>query len=264
LGLNASCSYKFDLGNGYRVRAIAGLISTDVSVKRTNETVLAPPPGLIIATNTYDAESDRGYGYRVGAAFEIPKYALRAQVIYDSKIDLDFTGTQTLPGHPFSGSAITASLELPQSVAARIQSGINDTTLVYAGVRWTEWSVIDQLDIIGGTSGVGGVNTLPFGYDNGWTVDVGVQKKLSKDLGGSLGVTWNSGIGNGFTDTWGFSAGLSYDLDDNWRISLGGSATLLTSSTESNGPASTGATSNYTQGDDWAYAAGLRLQYAID
>ncbi|MGI9363646.1 MAG: OmpP1/FadL family transporter [Rhizobiaceae bacterium] len=276
VGIDGTCSYKFAIDDRSRVRILAGVRSTDLKYDRTNDLLfgaLLTPAGLLVAdgSNNYDAKGDRGYGYRIGASYEIPEIALRAQIIYDSAIDLDASGTQTLiiaanPLRPAGTTVlpITASVEMPQSISARFQTGVNETTLVYAGVRWMDWSVLKTLNVIGGLAGPGGVTTLDNGYSDGWTFDTGVQKKLTEQLSASLGFKWNSGIGGGYTDTWGLSAGVAYDLDDNWRLSFGGGATLLTSSNEFNTLSSTGATTFHKQPNDWAFTLGTRLQYAID
>ncbi len=288
VGIDGTCSYKFDVGKGYRMRVIAGVTSTDFEASRSNQAnpfylaaVNAVIPQVMFPgsfagdyTNTYAFEADRGYGYRLGASFEIPQYALRAQVIYDSAIDLELEGTQRVYNatEDLLNTPAYLDLELPQSVSARIQSGINETTLLYGGVRWMDWSEVQTLNILVPVNPFGALNkVLSTGYSDGWTVEAGVQKKLTEDLSGSFGVKWDKGIGGGYTDTWSMNGGLAYDLDENWRVSFGGSISLLTSSTETSGvpyevgdsPGGGGSGSFYRQGDDWAYAIGTRIQYSM-
>ena len=257
--LDGTCSYKFAVGDGQRLRLIGGVTSTDLEIERSNlldagaAFVAGAPAG---ANNSYNLEGDRVFGYRIGAAFEIPQYALRAQVIYDSERDIDLTGTQTVNGVVVAPAR--ASITLPKSVSARVQSGINETTLLYGGVRWTEWSVIGTLAVTGGRP-----VTVPTGYNDAWDAEFGVQKKLTKDLSGSAAVSWSQGIGGGYNDSWGFSLGVSYDLDDNWRLGVGASARYLTGSNGEGGLLG-GQRVTYSQADDWAYAVGVRLQYSID
>lgn len=255
LGVDGTCSYKFDVADGHRVRLIGGFRSTDLQIDRTN--ILSAAAGASAgATNAYNLEGDRVFGYRIGASYEIPQYALRAQVIYDSERDMDLSGTQTVNGTTVAPAMV--SITLPKAISARLQSGINETTLVYGGVRWTEWSAIQSLSVTGGVP-----VSVTTGYKDAFTVEAGVQKKLTEDLAGSLSITWNEGIGGGYTDSWSFAAGVAYDLDENWRVSVGGSATYLTSSSGEGGTLG-GATVSYNQANDWAYAAAVRLQYAID
>ena len=86
--------------------------------------------------NTYDLEASREFGFRLGASYEIPEYALRAQIIYDSEIDLSAEGTQTIEGRGVSD--VCSDVTMPQSISARVQTGIDEKTLIYAGVRWME------------------------------------------------------------------------------------------------------------------------------
>ena len=255
LALDGTCSYKFDVADGQRLRLIGGVTSTDLEITRTN--ILSAAAGASAgATNSYNLEGDRVFGYRLGASYEIPKYALRAQIIYDSERDMNLSGVQTVNGTMVAPAMV--SITLPKAISARVQTGINQTTLVYGGVRWTEWSVIQSLSVTGGTP-----VAVSTGYKNGWTVETGVQKKLTDDLAGSASITWNQGIGGGYNDTWSFAAGIAYDLDDNFRVSFGASATYLTSSSGEGG-ALGGAIVSYNQANDWAYAAAVRLQYSMD
>lgn len=273
LGLNAVCSYKFNISDNGLLRFIGGLRTTDLEATRENSIIGAAVPGAPGAvagmefTNKYKFESDsRELGYRLGVSFEIPSILLRAQLIYDSPIESDLSGTQTISGNGItllSPTPVSTHVELPQSISARFQSGINDTTLIFAGVKWQQWSAIPGFKITSATNPL--LNrTLTTGWEDGWTVEGGVQKKVSDNLGLSASVTWNEGIGGIYTDSWKFAAGASYDLDENWRVSLGGSASLLTDDYEvSNGAGAGLSSSTYDQGDDWAYAVGIKLQYSI-
>lgn len=273
LGLNAVCSYKTPVSDRGLVRFIGGLRTTDLEATRENSIIGAAVPGVPPAlaglefTNKYSFESDtRALGYRLGVSYEIPSILLRAQLIYDSPIHSELSGTQKIFGNGLTimpSTPVTTEVELPQSITARFQSGINDTTLIFAAVRWQEWGAIPGFDIR--SSANPALNrTLETGWSDGWTVEGGMQKKLTEDLGLSTSVTWKQGIGGIYTDSWKFAAGVSYDLDENWRISVGGSASLLTDDHEvSNGAGAGLSSSSYDQGDDWAYAFGIRLQFAV-
>ena len=97
-----------------------------------------------------------------------------------------------------------------------------------------DWSEVAALTI-NVPSNAALTKVLTTGYSDGWTIEGGIQKKLMEDLSGSVGLKWDKGIGGGYTDTWSLSGGLAYDIDDNWRVSLGGSISMLTSSNESSG-----------------------------
>jgi len=276
IGIDAVCSYKFAVSEDAQVRVFGGVRSVQFEADRTNFVTGAgligggfPIPGALATsdfTNTYSFENDGvDFGYRVGLAFEIPKFLLRAQIVYDSGIQMDLEGTQTItgPADVLATPAFT-KLRLPQSVSARVQSGVNETTLVWAGAKWQNWGDVSGLNIdIPINPALDRVLTT--GWNDAWTLEIGAAKKLTDDLALQGSITWNQGIGGGYTDTWSFATGVQYDIDDNWRVSRAASATLLTDSTEtSNGVGGGASSSAYQQGNDWAFAVGTRIQYAID
>ncbi|WP_051927553.1 OmpP1/FadL family transporter [Ruegeria halocynthiae] len=93
------------------------------------EKVFLPGPfGLDV-----DVDSDTGYGYVLGVAYEIPDIALRASLTYHSKTDHDVSGTEF-------GQQVTFEQTLPQAVDLYLQSGITPTDLLWFKARWRDWS----------------------------------------------------------------------------------------------------------------------------
>ncbi len=81
------------------------------------------------------SESHTAYGYLIGAAYEIPEIALRLDVTYNSAIEhKDINISESIAADS------TTTVETPQSINANFQTGINDKTLVFGGVRWVDWS----------------------------------------------------------------------------------------------------------------------------
>lgn len=202
-------------------------------------------------------------GYRIGAAYEIPEYALRAELMYRSQIDIDAEGTfrnaVPLPtpipgvfvpvGTPF---ASTGSGALPQSVELSLQSGIAPGWLAYGSVKWTDWSVLQTLDYT--ITGIG-PNTKDFFWRDGWTVQGGIGHAFTDDISGTVNLTWDRGVGTGadiMTDTWTVGAGTQIKAGPG-ALRLGGAVSYLTSGSQS---VSDGASFDATAGGDWAYAFG--------
>ena len=267
-GIEGTCSYKTPVTKNGLIRLIAGVRAVDLEAERANILFAGAPPG---STNILSLETDNyEIGYRLGASFEIPEYLLRAQIVYDSEIDVDVSGFQTIfapGGVPIFAGPITSTATLPDALSFRFQTGVNETTLVWGGVRWEDWTDVAALTIIGGTAGPGApLSTLAFTFNDAWVYEVGVAKKITDDIAiqGSLTLTENTG--DGYTDKLTLATGVAVDLDDNWRVSLGGAVTFLDDSFEVNtgGGGSPFTSAVYAQGEDLAWSLGLRIQYSSD
>jgi long-subunit fatty acid transport protein len=126
---------------------------------------VATPPGQPTFGQTVDAiqafnstggyaveiEDDWGVGYTFGAAYEITEIALRFAVTYQSEVVHDTTGNEesALFGPGVRSGELNFSS--PQSVNVDFQTGVNERTLVIAGLRWTDWDDFDVIPELLGT-----------------------------------------------------------------------------------------------------------------
>jgi len=147
-----------------------------------------------------DAEDKWGWGYLVGAAYELPEYALRVALTYYSKISysLDTTESSLLTGT----NDTETDVDTPQSVSLDFQTGVNPKTLIFGSVRWVDWSqfsisppdyevAIEQL--------LGQPRPLVAYDDDWWTYSLGVGRQLTDTLAGALSVTWEPSVGGVMT-----------------------------------------------------------------
>ena len=100
----------------------------------------------------YEVElaDDTAYGYVLGAAYERPEIALRVALTYNSAIEHDFDSTETLGGAPIGLLPVTANggldglgtteVETPASWNLDAQTGVAKDTLVFANIRYAEYS----------------------------------------------------------------------------------------------------------------------------
>lgn len=252
--IGLTCAYRFtgpELGIGQSYfRFLGGVSYQELSGSQTRQSFLdfanLGQTGIGGVTNTsglgrFDVSGD-AIGYRIGAAFEIPDIALRAQLIYSSKYDYKLTGFQdnsgfgaTIPGSILV--PISMSTEIPQSLEFKLQTGIAEDTLGFVSVKWQEWSKLGIIPIVGAISPLSGQPTnLSFDpvYKDGWTVTAGVGRKLTEFVSASAAVTWDRGtatISGTQTDTWNFSGGVVSQPNENVEFRLGGSIGILTSGT---------------------------------
>ncbi len=236
-----TCGYGVDLGKG-RAWILGG-----VFLEKFNYT-----EDTIFGTLSFDG--DHTPGYRIGAAYEIPEIALRAQLMYRSSVTHTPDGTYlgAVPGALAPGLYTTTGVgTTPQSVELKVQSGIAAGTLLFASVKWTDWSVIDTLDYV-----IAGVvpSQNEYYWEDAWTVSVGVGRQFTDNISGSLSLTWDQGVSTGYdmlTDTWTLGTGVRMK-GEHGALSLGGGISYLTAGSQEAGKADFDA----TVGGDWSYAIG--------
>lgn len=112
----------------------------------------------------------------------------------------------------------------PQSVNLDFQTGIMADTVAFANVRWVEWSkfAIRPHQFAQLAQAVGPLIGKPSGfnlvdyYDDQWSANLGVGRKLTDTIGGTVSVGWDSGAGNPVTTLgptegyWNVGLGLRY------------------------------------------------------
>lgn len=164
---------------------------------------ITPVPGV---TPPYEVtgSADWGWGYVAGAAFEIPQYALRVALTYNSEISHDLpTVESSVLG---AGRSSTTSISMPQSVNLEFQTGLNPRTLLFGGVRWVNWDAFD-ITPADYKALTGGGSLVYYDY-NTVTYTLGVGRRLTDTLSAALtvsheprhdGFSLNLGPTNGFT-----------------------------------------------------------------
>lgn len=170
------------------------------------------PAENVDAKITGDSETS----YIFGLVYERPEIALRAELIREEAVSfvLDTLLSGVQPG------VTTASL--PNYTTINLQSGIATDTLVFASARRADWSV-HQVALNGED-----IST----YSDTTTYSVGLGRKFSENLSGSLSYNWEDGKGStsdsalSLSDGYrGISAGLKYNMGD---LTISGGVNLTT------------------------------------
>jgi long-chain fatty acid transport protein len=249
-----TCSYSFDAGPG-KFRIIGGAFYQELSGFQERLAAELPAGLPFSGIGRLDLKAD-GWGWRVGAAYEIEEYALRTSLVYNSAVDLDnITGTLNLTGVPTIANPMNPLLgrttnvfgatSMPDSLEFKFQTGVAPGWLVFGGVKWTDWSQLQGLSfcpestraIACTTRGPTEATSLDLFYRDGWTVTGGVGHKFNEQWSGAMSLTWDRGVSTGLgthTDTWTLGAGVSYAPTKNVELRLSGALGILTSG--SSGP----------------------------
>lgn len=149
----------------------------------------APGPGITRPGAPYvvDGDRDTGVGYLLGFAYEMPEIAMRVSLTYNSKIKYDVDTTES--SAVAAGVQSITHVETPQSVNLEFQTGVAADTLVFGGVRWTDWSSFEIAPAVYG--GLTGGGKLLSYQDDVYTYSLGVGRRLS--------------------DTWSVAASVGYE-----------------------------------------------------
>ncbi len=245
----ATCSYKWDVGQG-QFRMIGGGFYQEVGGFK--ERLVSPLPGPDLSfdgVGRLDLDGS-GWGWRAGMAYEIPEYAFRASLVYNSAVDLDdLKGSVDLSrvilpifdpvtgalvgGVPGTKYDVSSFASMPDSLELKIQSGIAPGWLAFGSIKWTDWSQLQIIDVQPVVVAPGHIPTeLNLLYRDGWTVTGGVGHKFNDQWSGAVSLTWDRGTSHGYgtqTDTWTIGTGVSYAATENVELRLAGVVGILTS-----------------------------------
>lgn len=276
-----TCSYKFDAGPG-KFRIIGGGFYQEIGGHK--EALVFTPETLALfnlpgsGLGRLEDMKDQSGGWRTGVAYEIPEYAMRASLVYNSKVDYDnIDGTLDLTGVPVQMAGaisdpikravsqrifgvktpVTGEATLPESLELKIQSGIAPDWLAFGSVKWTNWSRVQSVvftcdgspAFCGNATGAP-LTTLDLFYRDGWTVTGGVGHKFNEQWSGGLSLTWDRGtstVVGSQSDSWTMGLGGAYSPTQNIELRFGGALGILTSGSSE---AFAGVDTSYDYGTD--------------
>lgn len=252
--LGGTCAVNIDAGQG-QFYVLGGVFTQSFDYTESKD------------FGTLNLQDDSAFGYRLGAAYEIKEYALRAEIMYRSQVDHEASGLFTLESAALSAGlggvpvgtqfSSTGTGSLPQSLELNLQSGIAPGWLAFGSIKWTDWSVLQTLNY---TIDNLGDQQKNFFWRDGWTVTGGVGHQFNEKISGALSLTWDRGVGTGadiFSDTWTLGAGAQIKHGPG-VLRIGAAASYLTSGEQSTAD---GADFDATADGDWAYA--LSANYRI-
>jgi long-chain fatty acid transport protein len=208
-----ACAVRFAVGSNGVISVIGGGFVEQLNYDRVTDLSVPTGGALPAGTNANLGLKGQEYGWRAGLAYEIPEYKLRAQLMYRSGTQYGATGSLTVPGAligapvPAIALPAVATGELPQSLELSARSGVAPDWLVFASVKWTDWSVLQSLTVVTPISTI----IDQYQWRDGWTVTGGVVHSFNDTFAGQASLTWDRGVSTG------------WDLrGDIWTLAVGG------------------------------------------
>ncbi|NIZ08872.1 OmpP1/FadL family transporter [Pseudooceanicola sp. HF7] len=199
---------------------------------------------------------DVGYGYVLGAAYEIPEMAMRVALTYNSAIDHSYDTVENI--NP--GATTQTESKTPSSWNLEFQTGVAPGTLLMGSIRYVKHS---QFKLYPQTF-TALANRSLVNLEDTTTYRLGVGRQLNDQLSGSVMVTYEP-EGDPLvsplaprTGMKGITFGLAYKASDQVEISGGVSYMMLGDAT----PATSG-TARADFSDNSYTAVGMKVSYSF-
>ena len=175
---NINPSLSFKVNEMFSVGA--GVNYQHLKVDLTNAVVL----GANTEGRADLSADDDAWGWNVGALIK-PTPSTKIGISYRSKLDYNLTGTTSVttstgaPVAPASG-ATSADITLPESFSLSLAQKLNDQWEFLADATFTKWSQIGRVNVVNSTNGTLR-DVLNLDFDDTWRYSVGANYKLNDD-----------------------------------------------------------------------------------
>ena len=174
--INVNPALSFKLNDTLSIGA--GVNYQRLDVELTNAVVL---PGPSEGRAKLEADDD-AWGWNVGVLFQ-PMPSTKVGASYRSKLNYKLDGTTTVTtatgvAIAAAGGATTADVTLPDSFSLSLAQRLNDQWEFLADATFTRWSEINRINIVDSTNGTLR-DSLVLDFDNTWRYSIGVNYKLN-------------------------------------------------------------------------------------
>lgn len=150
--------------------------------------------GIPFAANNYlDVKGDAwAIGYNLGATWQILP-STRLGIAYRSALKFDLEGEQKYasPNARLVNQDITAVLKTPAVTSFALSHKATDRLELLTDVTWTQWSVINTIDLKSAATGVD-LNQLSYRFKDAWRFGLGANYQLTNDLKLRFGVAYDN------------------------------------------------------------------------
>lgn len=190
--------------------------------------------GLLAGTtNHLDIKGeDWAVGYNVGAMFQITP-ATRVGLTYRSELKFDLEGRQRVSVAALNAATasqdIKAVLKTPATASLAVSHQMNERLELLADFTWTDWSVVDVIQLKNRQSGAD-LNALSYNFRDTWRVGIGGNYQLNQDWKLRGGVAYDRSPVKSAEDrtmtlpdsdrTW-FSVGAKYRVSPKMSVDFG-------------------------------------------
>lgn len=185
------------------------------------------------STNHLDIKGDDwAVGYNLGAMFQVTP-ATRIGLTYRSELEFNLEGRQRVSVAPLNAATanqdIEAKLKTPASASLAVSHMANERLELLADFTWTDWSVVDIIQLKNKASGAN-LNALSYNFKDSWRVGIGANYQLNDAWKLRVGVAYDKSPVKSAQDrtmtlpdsdrTW-LSIGAKYRISPKMSLDLG-------------------------------------------
>lgn len=218
INLNPSLAYQMNdvvsLGIGLNYQHIKGDLTSAVnwSAAAAGAGGGAAIPGMIAAGQNEGISSitgtDSAWGYNFGVLLQ-PTTQTRVGMAYRSSIKYNLSGTVTFSNRPTASvvgsalaaglaaatpdEAVTLAIEMPATFSTSVFHQLDNKWDVMADATWTQWSVLQQLNVVRSNGATLGGTPTQENWKNTWRVAVGATYHYNEQ--------WLSRVGAAYDQT---------------------------------------------------------------
>lgn len=190
-----TCAQGFNLGDG-QLSFVLGVSHQEIRYQLHQDFTLLNPLLGMARTDVKDS----AVTWRAGLAYELPEYALRASLIFNSGASLRPSGT-------FSNNLATIPIEgrlrTPPSIELGLQSGVADRTLAFLRLSRTFWSKTADMPLcpagLPTCTMANAVSGLTLDWRDTNRITLGVARQVSDTITVTAAFTHDQGATRGFT-----------------------------------------------------------------
>ncbi|MDO5621064.1 MAG: outer membrane protein transport protein [Paracoccus sp. (in: a-proteobacteria)] len=135
-------------------------------------------------------DSDWGFGYLIGGAYERPEIALRVALTYQSKTTHEFPTVERMGTNVMAAG--DTKVTTPEAVTLDFQTGVAADTLVFGSLRWEHWTQMKTQPTFFNAATSGSNLT---DLSNSTTLTLGVGRKFTENWSGSVFATYEKSGG---------------------------------------------------------------------
>jgi long-chain fatty acid transport protein len=219
MSINVNPAFSFKVSETFSIGA--GLNYQRLDAELTNAVVLGPNAE---GRASLEADDD-AWGWNAGVLFQ-PTPSTKIGVSYRSKLDYTLDGTTTVTTAsgavvPTASGPTHADVTLPDSFSLSLAQKLGDQWEFLADATFTKWSEIDRINIVNSANGTLR-DSLVLDFDDTWRYSLGANFKLNDGWTLKGGVAWDETPVKG-------ASSRSVRLPDNDRtwISLGAQMKIL-------------------------------------